>query len=245
MSATLGVGFGDGQVSYGEAIQHLLGDQGASLVLGGSAAAPTATLYGSATAKVGTNVEPAVTVTLSAQAQHFLSQGQIALDLLTGKPGAQGPTITIPNQTAQAQATATANAASASAVPGGVAGQIASIIAQAKAEVSDPNFIYNVANPGNHYLGIIDGLQGSAQAGFIQAFNSRTLTIQNVADVEGLDYTPSVTFTGTSQNTSLSINYDVWNPLYAAHDGNIATLGDPLGGSLLLTWPPVDAPASS
>jgi len=77
---------------------------------------------------------------------------------------------------------------------------------------------------------------GSEQQSFVQAFNNKTLTIQNASDVAGLDLQDNTVLTGTSESGTMSMN-DAWMASQDLANGTYSTgLFIPIVGGIYVTW---------
>jgi len=205
--------------NYAAAIQDELGNMGATATMsyGGVVVTGTAGVAPTSSPQSAHATQPAVIVSLSPAAQTILSGAQIALDMITA--ACQGEQGTTPGSATLHGSGTTTKPASALQAPSLIqpsTGEVISspsdpsiseIVQQAKAALSDPTSVfYGVVNQAGG-PGAWSAFMGSEeQQSFVDAFNSKTLTIQNASDVAGLDYMDHTVLSGTSQSGTMSIN---------------------------------------
>ena len=226
----------------GEEIQNALGNTGASarVTIGAQSSLVVKGDVGGLTASAPRS-NPATIVSFSPAANAVLSGAQVAFIVITanrnsdqtqasGNPSARQPAAPSPVSAATAQAPATAPAPLS----------LSYILDQAKADLADPTGdFYGVVNQGfngpeQFASSFSDPIQRQS---FIDAFNNQTLTIQNAANVAGLDDVNTTLLTGTSESLSGSSN-EVWRTQQDAASGTYSTgLNIPLIGNIYVTWP--------
>jgi hypothetical protein len=72
---------------------------------------------------------------------------------------------------------------------------------------------------------------------FIDAFNNKTLIVQNASDVQGLDYKDNSVITGTSEDCHYSFNFNgafIQAQNAAGHQANVLQL--PIIGGIYFAW---------
>lgn len=236
--------------NYVAAIQDELGNMGATatmsragvVVTGSVGVAPTSV---SQSAHV---TQPAVIVSLSPAAQNILSGAQIALDVMTAAhTGGYEPT---PSSLASDSSNAPAKPVSVSQAPSLIqpgAGEVISspsdpsisqIVQLAKDSLTDPGAVYynfvNQMGGASKFAACM--FSGNEEQSFVQAFNNKTLTIQNASDVAGLDLQDNTVLTGTSESGSMSMN-DAWMASQDSINETYSTgLFMPIVGGIYVTW---------
>ena len=246
---------------YVAAIQDELGNMGASATMniaGSQRGVVTSGSVGVArsSASPGSYAsQPAAIVSLSPAAQTMLSGAQIALDVITAARQSQHGT-----QASATQQNGTGNATTKTGTPNGAPTliqpstgavissssdpSIADIVNLAKNALSDPTSVfYSMVNQDNgpaSFISYVDDPQ--MQQSFVDAFNNKTLTIQNASDVAGLDYQDNTVLTGISETCRISMN-GAWMASQDKANGTYSTgLMMPIIGGLYVTWANPSAP---
>ncbi|HEY3848503.1 MAG TPA: hypothetical protein VGL95_15460 [Acetobacteraceae bacterium] len=205
---------------YVAAIQDELGNMGASVTMfqPGVAVAGTVGVAPSSTSQSSYASQPAAIVSLSPAAQNILSGAQIALHMITAarqsEPGARASAPEQNNNTDAASAKpgstdraptlvqpSTGDVISSRSDP-----SIADIVKQAQSTLNDPSSVfYNIVNQAGgpeKWSYHMDNEQD--QQSFIDAFNNKTLIVENASNVAGLDYQDNTVLTGISENVRSS-----------------------------------------
>jgi hypothetical protein len=205
---------------YVAAIQDELGNMGASVTMSQPGVAVTGTVgvAPSSTSQSSYASQPAAIVSLSPTARNILSGAQIALDMITAvrqsEHGAPASTPEQNNKTDAASAKPGATDTAPSLVQPGTGDvissrsdpSIADIVKQVQSTLNDPNSVfYNMVNQAggpekwSSYMA-----NEQDQQSFIDAFNNKTLIVENASNVAGLDYQDNTVLTGISENVRSS-----------------------------------------
>jgi hypothetical protein len=224
--------------NYVSALQDALGNNGASMTINISGQSRGATVTGSlgtstatGPAATGSN-SPAAIISFSPGAQAALTNAEVALTLISDSAKANGR----------------AGAAAAKPISGATTSQpeqnprtaasIADMVMAAGSILQDPTSVFyqeiNSEGGPEHYMSYMSDPQ--TRASFVQAFNDKTLTIQNASDVAGLNYTDSTSLTSTSETSNENYNTTY---LSAQNSGaNYASLiMFPAVGGIYFSWP--------
>jgi hypothetical protein len=224
--------------NYVGAIEAELGNQGATATMDISGSQRSVTVAGNiGISSSNFESQPAAIVSLSSAAQNVLSNAQIALDLMvTARPsGHETPTSTqgtYANKAPSLVEPGTGQVISSSSDP-----SISGIVQQAKNALNDTtsvfyNFVNEMGGPSSWstFMGTTE------QQSFAEAFNSKTLTIQNASNVAGLDYKDNTILSGTSETGTISIN-GAWRASQDKLNGTYSTgLMIPVEGGIYVTW---------
>ena len=235
--------------NYAAAIQDELGNMGATATMsqGGAVLTGAAGVAPPSGSQSLHTAQPAVIVSPSPAAQDILSGAQIALDVITAvrgsRPGALAPATSC-------SGSAPAEPGSASQAPSLIqpgTGEVISspsdpsisqIVQLAKDSLTDPTAVYydfvNQMGGAGKFAAFM--FSGSEEQSFVQAFNNKTLTIQNAYDVAGLDLQDNTVLTGTSERVDMSMN-DAWMSRQNSGNGTYSTgLFIPIVGGIYVTW---------
>jgi hypothetical protein len=233
-------------INYVSALQTALGNNGASMTVNIFGQSRSATVTGPSSAPVATGPgatgkrSPAVILSLSPGAQATLNEAEVALtvisdsakvsrrpDATAAKP-ASGDTTSLPEQNPP------------------TAASISNMVAAAGSILRDPaSVFYEVINseggPEKYASYMADPQE---RASFVQAFNDKTLSIQNASDVAGLNYTDSTSLTGTSETAN-----EIYNTAYLAAQNSGANYASlimfPAVGGIYFSWARSSANASA
>ena len=224
--------------NYIRDLQGALGNNGASMTVNISGQSRGATVTGSLGASAATGPaatgsnSPAAIISFSAGAQAALANAEIAMTLISdsakanGRAGdaaakpMSGATTFQPEQTPPTEAS------------------ISDMVKASGSILQDPTSVFyqfiNQDNGPESYSSYMGDPQ--EQASFVQAFNDKTITVQNASDVTGLDYTDSSVLTSRSETAS-----ENYNPAFLATQNSgsnyASMLMFPAVGAVYITWP--------
>ena len=232
-------------------IQDSLGNNGASATVDISGTNRSATVTGTPTSSVVPPIYgPSAIVSLSPRAQSMLSDAQVALDVIGAMETGHGtPATAIPQSSQDAPVRSSGQEPAGQAESSVSASSVSDIVKSAASVLKDPtstfyDYVNALGGPASFISYVCNAPE---QQSFIDAFNNKTLNIQNASDIAGLDYKDSTVLTGTSEtlNGSYSGKY-ISNRLA---NGNIASiLMFPAVGGIYFSYPApttADGPAAS
>jgi len=217
-------------------MQDALGNGNASVTIDISGSTRSATVTGAPTGSLPSSAYgPATVVSLSPQAQGALSQAQIALDVLGGLKTGHGASATA---AAPVSSPVQEPIAAVQPAPPVTAASISDVVKNDASALNDPAAVfYACVNETGGPASIVSGFTSvQEQQSFIDAFNNRTLNIQNASDVAGLDYRDSTVLTGTSIKGGGSYNGQyVTNKLAEGIQSSLMIF--PAVGAIYYSWP--------
>jgi hypothetical protein len=227
---------------YVGAIQDALGNRGASATMNLSATHKSVSIVGTPSG-LSTST-PAVVVSLSADAQRALSSGQIAVDLLTaaGRSGTAGnTTYNAPQKSAASSSklvTPAGEQETTATSPTEASPSIGDIVQAAQNSLGDPkDSFYNILNSQQSAEDFSAYMPDDERTAFLSAFANKTLSIQNAADIPGLDYTDGTTLTGTSETTHFSYNEKALEQYGQSNGMYTSMIMMPVIGALVFSFP--------
>jgi hypothetical protein len=245
--------------NYAAAIQDELGNMGATATMsqGGVVVTGSVGVAPASGSQSLRSTQPAVIISLSPAAQNILSGAQIALDVISAvRANGQGAPASASTRSSSGAPVKPGSVSQAPSLVQPSTGEVISspsdpsisqIVQLAKSSLSDPTAVYynfvNQVGGTSKFAAFM--FSGGEEQSFVQAFNNRTLTIQNASDVAGLDLQDNTVLTGTSERVNMSMN-DAWMASQDSSKGTYSTgLFIPVVGGIYVTWANPAASASS
>jgi hypothetical protein len=185
-------------VSYADGVSTITSD--------GKSTTVTAQTFASSSSNSGSNLAPKLsarepdTISLSASAQSWLNNDQIALDLISGSKSAisqnasssqdAGKGVSSDQKNSDQTSTSQSTADQTSQQPA-TALSIANLVAQQQLQLADPNYIYQRFASQGGIAGLVQEFQWSGESqdyinSFISAYNNQSFNVQVTSTLPGV-----------------------------------------------------------
>lgn len=238
--------------NYAAAIQDALGNAGTSAEMRISGSRRSVVVTGAATNEPSSYAPaPAAIISFSPAAQSILSNSEIALDVLNATAGirsvdAAKSTLATPRTAGDQAVQPPLQEPVDQTAPSAAKPSVSQIVQEAQQSLNDPTaaFYNMVKQQGGPVAYASLAFAPNERQSFIDAFNNRTLTTQNAADVPGLNYQDNTALTGTSEAVHVSYNETLISDQMAAGTiSGVITL--PLVGGIYIAWANTSAGSTS